>query len=56
MVSPALIKDCAKPEIQGNTWRAVGVLAREQDASIKECNTRLKGIREALGHSETGEE
>ena len=49
-INPSLIKNCDDPELQGNTWRDVGILAREQGASIDECNIRLEGIREALGH------
>lgn len=51
-INPALVKNCDEPEIQGDTWRDVGILARDQRASIEECNTRLEGIREALGHGE----
>ena len=54
-INPSLIKNCDEPEIQGNTWRDVGILAREQGASIKECNVRLEGIRDALGHDTNNE-
>ncbi len=44
-IDPRLTRGCDKPELKGDTWRDVGVLAVEQKAAIDECSERMRAIR-----------
>ena len=44
-IDPRLTVPCYKPEITGDTYRDVVVLAIQRGDSIDECNARLEVIR-----------
>lgn len=44
-IDPRLTLDCGQPQLRGETWRDVAVLATEQQASIDECTARMRAIR-----------
>lgn len=48
-VDPRLTAPCVSPELRGDSWRDVGVLAVEQQAVIEECDARMRAIRESVG-------
>lgn len=48
-IDPRLTAPCEAPELRGDTWRDVGVLAVEQRAVIEDCDARLRAIRETVG-------
>lgn len=45
-IDPRLTVDCDMPELNGDTWRDVAVLAVEREGALKECSGRMKAIRE----------
>lgn len=47
-IDPRLTAPCEPPELRGNTWRDVGILAVEQRAVIDDCDQRMRAIRETV--------
>jgi hypothetical protein len=48
-VDPRLTAPVEIPELRGDTWRDVGILATEQRALLFECNARFEAIRQSTG-------
>jgi hypothetical protein len=46
-IDPRLTEPCPAPELRGETWRDVGVLAVEQRAVIEDCDARMRAIRDS---------
>ena len=42
---PHLLRDCEKPALEGSAWGDVAVLAKRQQASLDECNSRWRYLR-----------
>ena len=40
-----VIEPCDQPELRGETWADVAILAVEQKAAIEVCNARIQAVR-----------
>ena len=40
-----MLRDCDKPEIEGETWRDLAEAYAKRGQAIDECNARLEAVR-----------
>jgi len=45
-IDPRLTRDCAYPELRGDTWRDLADAYAERGVALQECTDRMRAIRE----------